>query len=797
MLDFAFFRRFVMYAIGIVCFDALASSLLGEAPKEASRDIPLYERMDALVEREAIGSFASICSDTDFLRRITLDLTGAIPTAEQVRKFLDDSSPLKRSNVIEQLVMSEEFARHMAVVFDVMFLERRSDKSITVRDWESYLIDSIASNKPLDQLFQELIFAEGDESSARVPTKFILNRDAEPNAVTRDIGRIAFGMDMQCAQCHDHPLVSDYLQEDYYGLYAYWHRTRLFTEPKSKALMLSEVADGQASFKSVFTGNSNDHALPRPPKGPVLIDEPILVGDQAYVVAPAKDKPGKPKFSRRQSLSKSLTSNPQFRRNLANRLWLIMFGRGIVHPIDLHHTDNPPINPALLQLLAEELTKEKFQLRPIIRELAMTRAYQRSCEEPNPDTVNFRDIGARKALFALEQEQATANVALLASKSKDAKTAYDAMLRRHGNAIVQIPVLTKKVEEAEKKWKEISKLVDADAKSAESLRKQSLSVGEVAQSSAKALKDLPTDPVVKEVAEKLNAHAADLSSKYDLAVKKQAESNDNKKSRELELAKAKSALQAMMQEKVQRETFEPIEQAYISATLVYENAVYELKAIEQKLKVCQLAEDFESSRKTDPEKAEAAWQSLVEAWTHRNQIAALKPLTPEQLAISTMRATGTLVSRIDTARQKLKKSPPAALKNAAEAEKGMMERRLMQGMLIDELRGTIGQFVGLYGGLFGEDFQATVNQALFFGNSKLVDGLLKPTNDNLIQRMSMIDDPTQIADELYLAILSRPASEIERTEVGTMLSNAGDQKTELICELSWALLSSNEFRFNH
>ncbi len=188
----------------LVCIGANASILADNMKETRSVDIPLHDRIDAFVEQEAIGALAPLCSDADFLRRVHLDLSGTIPTVEQVRHFLDDSSPQKRQTVIDQLILSEDFSRHMAVVFDVMLLERRSDKAISVREWERYLIDSIASNKPLDQLFQELIYCEDDQGTARTPTKFILNRDAEPNAVTRDVGRIAFGMDLQCAQCHNH-----------------------------------------------------------------------------------------------------------------------------------------------------------------------------------------------------------------------------------------------------------------------------------------------------------------------------------------------------------------------------------------------------------------------------------------------------------------------------------------------------------------------------------------------------------------------------------------------------------------
>jgi hypothetical protein len=355
----------------------------------------------------------------------------------------------------------------------------------------------------------------------------------------------------------------------------------------------------------------------------------------------------------------------------------------------------------------------------------------------------------------------------------------------------------KKVQELEKKVKDISKQTADETKKCETMEDQMLSVREAAKSSVIALSKLPNDPAIKEVTEKLEMRNAELSSACDVAAKRRDEALGTQKAAENELNAAQSALSQAIREKVKRDALLPLEQAHLSATTDYESAIYAMKAIEQKLAVCQLAEEYASLREAESEKAEAVWQSLVQLWTNRNQIAALKPLTPEQLAMSMLRATGSLAARIDSAKEKLRKSPPAAMKNAGESEKAALEERLMQGMLIDELRGTVNQFVGLYGGLLGEDFQATVNQALFFGNGAVIDGLLKPTNDNLTQRLSGMDDPYQIADELYLAILSRPADKVERSEIAAVLSSAGPQKTNSIRELCWALLSSNEFRFNH
>ncbi len=791
------FRHVLLVAIGLACFGAANFVWGTESTNDSAAKPPLHQRIDELVESDAIGPLASLCSDADFLRRITLDLTGAIPTVEQVNNFLADRSNNKREMVVERLIMSQDFVRHMAIGLDVMLLERRSDKTVAIKDWERYLIDSVASNKPLDQLFQELVYMDEDDPKSGVPVKFILNRDAEPNAVTRDVGRLAFGMDMQCAQCHDHPLVKDYLQDDYYGLFAYWLRIRLFTDPKSKAVKLSEQADGEASFSSVFTGSGHESALPRPPRGSALLDEPTLIGNDAYTIEPGKDNAGKPKFSRRQSLSKALSNNPQFRRNIANRLWLIMFGRGIVHPIDLHHSDNPPVNPRLLRLLADELANQQFQLRPMLRQFALTRAYQRACDVPIPTTVNFRDIAARKAQLLIEQERVAPMVESLATVAKDSKAAYDAILLRHELATVKIPPLVKKAGEANKKLDLTSVQVASTAQAAEKLKKQSHALGEAASASANAAGTLPDDQSLKDIAKKLETRAADLASNHKLAAKKHADAYESHVAAEIEFKKAQADVNEAVGVQVRREELEPIERSFLSASMIYEDALYDLKAIGQKISVCELAADYAKVRDTDAAKAEATWQSLVQLWANRNQIAALKPLTPVQLAVSSMRATGSLDQQIEAAKTKLLATPPDELKNAKESEKSSLEERLMQGMLIDQLRGTVNQFVGLYGGLPGEDFQATVNQALFFGNGSVVDGMLKPANNNLTQRLSKLDDSNLIANELYLAILSRPASDDERQDVSKMLSQSGEHRTQSICELGWALLSSNEFRFNY
>ncbi|MEI8022408.1 MAG: DUF1549 domain-containing protein, partial [Schlesneria sp.] len=339
-------------------------------------------RIDTVLEADLVGPFAAVAGDAEFLRRVTLDLHGVIPTAAEARAFLADASPNKREILVDRLLSSPRYAVHMANVFDVMLMERRPDKHVPTPEWQKYLQAAFQNNVPFDQLAREILSADGVDPTLRPAAKFFLDRDAEPNIMARDIGRIFFGMDLQCAQCHDHPLVDHYLQTDYYGLYAFVNRTVVFADEAAKKSFLGEKSDGEASYKSVFTQDAG-HIRPQLP-GENEIDEPRFRQGEDYVAAPLPGVRPVPKYSRRAKLAELATNgaNRQFNLNIANRLWGHMMGRGLVHPVDLHHPLNPPTHPAVLDLITNELVAMKYDMRGLLRELVLTRAYQRSIEPP-------------------------------------------------------------------------------------------------------------------------------------------------------------------------------------------------------------------------------------------------------------------------------------------------------------------------------------------------------------------------------------------------------------------------------
>jgi hypothetical protein len=371
-----------------LCRLALALGAFALPPALLFAEVPLHQRIDqaiAAAQPDFARRAAEPASDAEFLRRVYLDLTGAIPTAVQAREFLKDASPNKRQTLIDRLLASPEHARHFAAVLDVMLMERRPDKYVPRAPWLEYLHASAAANKPWDELVREMLSSDGAEDKTRPAAKFYLEREAEPNVLTRDISRLFLGTNLQCCQCHDHPRIDDYKQQHYYGLFAFLNRSSLVVDAKLKKAVLSEKADGEVTFQSVFDpAKVTKSTGPRLPEGPPL-EEPAVEKGKEYVVAPAAKSRAVPSFSRRALLGPALANadNKQFNRNIANRLWALMMGRGLVHPLDLDHSANPPSHPELLNLLADDIAARKFDMRGFLRELALSQTYQRSSEQPS------------------------------------------------------------------------------------------------------------------------------------------------------------------------------------------------------------------------------------------------------------------------------------------------------------------------------------------------------------------------------------------------------------------------------
>ena len=328
---------------------------------------------------------AALSTDSEFLRRVTLDLTGMIPTSAEAREFLDDPSPYKRERLIDRLLASPGYARRMQDVFDMMWMERRPELHVPGPQWREYLRRSFAENKPYDRLVGEILSADGADPAGRPAAKFLLDREADPNLLTRDVGRLFLGVDLQCAQCHDHPLIDGYKQAHYYGLYAFLSRSYLFADPRAKVTVLAEKGEGDVTFTSVFKKKVTHRTGPRIIDAPPVA-EPTFAKGQEYAGPPGQGEQGPPgalvQPPCQAGAAPGVGDDPRIRPQHRQSPLGADDGRGLVHPLDLHHGENPPSHPELLDLLAREFVAMGFDVKAFLRELALSRTYQRSSEPP-------------------------------------------------------------------------------------------------------------------------------------------------------------------------------------------------------------------------------------------------------------------------------------------------------------------------------------------------------------------------------------------------------------------------------
>jgi len=491
---------------------------------------PLHVRINQIVDKATLGPRGEKADDLAFLRRIHLDLAGRIPSIDQARAFLADTTPDKRAKEIDRLLASPDYSRHMALVFDVMLMERRGNSHVKTAELRAWLRKAIEENKPYREIAAAFIDADGTPEKVREASAFFLERGGEPNLMTREIGRMFFGVDVQCAQCHDHPNIDDYLQTDYYGLFAFVSRTSVFRPDAKKPALLAESPNGVASFKSVFTDRQAITG-PRAP-GAVEITEAFFAPGDEYTTRPAKNVRGIPKVSRRAKLAELVGKggNRYFDRNIANRLWAIMLGRGLVHPVDQHHSDNPPAIPELLDLISTEFAKSDYNVRFLFREIALTEIYQRSFQLPANLAPSVDE--AQKSLPELKKLVETS------SKIVDEKqTAADTLLEQLDAALAEaVPIRTaynKAIsagQAAAKKRNDTAAALAAKRTSYEGKQKQATSLGEVATKAKAAADILKDDKELAAAAAKfdakakaLAAEAAKLKAAVDAATKPAAD----------------------------------------------------------------------------------------------------------------------------------------------------------------------------------------------------------------------------------------------------------------------------------
>lgn len=308
---------------------------------------PLHQRVDALIAKAAGDApVAERTTDAEFIRRVYLDFAGTIPTAGEARDFLADP---QRTELIDRLIADERFPQRMADVFHVILMERRG----TEKEWRQFLTDAFAANRPWDEIARQILNPEFKDEQLRGAGYFITQRltksGQQPTdypGLTRDVGRLFMGVDLQCAQCHRHLTVKDYRQVEFNGLFNVYQNLKLQRPNKEfKTAWVSENAmEKKYEFVSVFTEKRGETG-PRIPFGKE-IEIQKYEGKEKWIVEPTRlnRNAGVPRFSPLREIANGVahSDNSFFARNLANRVWHLMMGRGLV---ERKRFTNPSIQP--------------------------------------------------------------------------------------------------------------------------------------------------------------------------------------------------------------------------------------------------------------------------------------------------------------------------------------------------------------------------------------------------------------------------------------------------------------------
>ena len=344
---------------------------------------------------------SEVCDDTTFLRRVSLDLLGVLPSAEEARTFAKDAQPDKRGRLIDSLLERPEFADFWAMKWaDLFRVEEKTLDRKGVATFHAWIRDSVATNKPLDQFVRELIAARGS-TYEQPPTNFY-RAMRDPVTRSETVTQVFLGIRLQCAKCHNHPF-DRWTQTDYYGWTNWFSRVKYeVLENRRRDMNDQHEFDGEQLVLMADSGDVDHPATGKPVPPRFLGDEPSL------------DKRRPESTDRLLQLSEWLTSpnNRRFAEAQVNRVWFHLMGRGIVDPIDDFRATNPPSNPVLLQVLTDDFVAHRFDVQHLIRAIVSSRTYQLSAM-PNDTNRDDENNFSHAAVRRLSAEQLADSLALV------------------------------------------------------------------------------------------------------------------------------------------------------------------------------------------------------------------------------------------------------------------------------------------------------------------------------------------------------------------------------------------------
>ena len=306
---------------------------------------------------------SAICTDEEFLRRASLDICGVLPTSDEYRSFMASADPQKRAALVDQLLVRKEFVDLWVMKWSELMMIRTVPNEVSYKAmllYYNWLQERIEANTPIDQLVRELLSAKGGTFTEPATNYFQHERDTLKTA--ENVAQVFMGMRIQCAQCHNHPF-DRWTMDDYYGF------ANFFAQIGRKR--------GEDPRETIVFNSGNGDV--KHPVGGRVVPPKFLGGA-------VPDTQGR---DRREVLADWLASpaNEYFGRNLVNIVWAHFFGSGIVDEVDDVRVSNPPVNKALLDVLATRFVESKYDFKQLVREICTSNAYQRSTQanETNAD----------------------------------------------------------------------------------------------------------------------------------------------------------------------------------------------------------------------------------------------------------------------------------------------------------------------------------------------------------------------------------------------------------------------------
>ncbi len=366
------------------------------------------------------------CSDQQLVRRLYLDLAGRIPTPKEQLSYTDDPNPEKRTHLVDRLLNSDDHIQHLTDIFDTLLMGRGDPGKYAQRrkhEWLAWLSNAFRENRPWNEVVADILLARPESVEDRGAVWFLYERHNDHQKIAESIAPAFFGIRIECAQCHDHMIATEIEQAHYWGLVAFFSRST--NQDTSSGPRIAESAIGGFSEFANLEGTTTPNLLTF--FGANVVDESRPDNDtkqedsdDLYVPAGRESEPRVPIFSRRERFVHNVVSDhPLIARAFVNRIWAMLMGRGLVHPFDEMDSTHEPSHPDLLDLLAEDFRQSDYNIRRLIRAVALSKPYRlQSVRSDGADDPALFAWSLEKPLTA-EQLTRSASTALRGQTSID------------------------------------------------------------------------------------------------------------------------------------------------------------------------------------------------------------------------------------------------------------------------------------------------------------------------------------------------------------------------------------------